>query len=89
MSDDVAPVVPPDDVPPAATPPVAPCTVGSLLVVPEAPPESDVVPAGAISGVPGSLVPSDRRKEFFNNQLRSQSEALNLVRQLELGRISR
>src|SRR5437588_195206 len=42
-----------------------------------------------VSGVPGSLVPSDRRKEFFNNQLRSQSEALNLVRQLELGRISR
>jgi PPM family protein phosphatase len=41
-----------------------------------------------VSGVPGSLVPPDRRNQFFNNQLRSQSDALNLVRQLELGRIS-
>jgi len=41
-----------------------------------------------VSGVPGSLVPADRRGQFFNNQLRSQSDALNLVRQLELGRIS-
>jgi hypothetical protein len=34
------------------------------------------------------VVPADRRSQFFNNQLRSQSDALNLVRQLELGRIS-
>jgi protein phosphatase len=41
-----------------------------------------------VSGVPASLVPADRRKQFFDDQLRSQSEALNLVRELELGRIS-
>jgi protein phosphatase len=41
-----------------------------------------------VSGVPASLVPPDRRSSFFNNQLRSQSSALGLVRQLELGRIS-
>ncbi len=41
-----------------------------------------------VSGVPASLVPVDRRSQFFNDQLRSQSDALNLVRQLELGRIS-
>jgi protein phosphatase len=42
-----------------------------------------------VSGVPASLVPADRRTQFFNNQLRSQTEALNLIRQLELGGISR
>jgi protein phosphatase len=42
-----------------------------------------------VSGVPASLVPSDRRSRFFNNQLRSQGDALNLVRELELGQISR
>jgi protein phosphatase len=41
-----------------------------------------------VSGVPASLVPPDRRKNVFNNQLRSQSSALSLVRNLELGRIS-
>jgi PPM family protein phosphatase len=41
-----------------------------------------------VSGVPASLVPPDRRGQFFNNQLRSQSQALNLVRQLELGQVS-
>jgi serine/threonine protein phosphatase PrpC len=41
-----------------------------------------------VSGVPAVLVPADRRGQFFDNQLRSQSDALNLVRQLELGRIS-
>ena len=41
-----------------------------------------------VSGVPGSTVPTDRRNQFFNNQLRSQSDALNLVRKLELGQIS-
>jgi|SRR5579884_182772 len=42
-----------------------------------------------VSGVPASLVPVDRRGTFFNNQLRSQMDALNLVRELELRRISR
>jgi serine/threonine protein phosphatase PrpC len=41
-----------------------------------------------VSGVPASLVPADRRSQFFNNDLRSQSSALDLVRQLELGQIS-
>jgi protein phosphatase len=41
-----------------------------------------------VSGVPASLVPVDRRTTFFNNQLRSQSDAMNLIRALELGRIS-
>jgi len=41
-----------------------------------------------VSGVPASLVPPDRRGAIFNNDLRSQSSALNLVRQLELGRVS-
>ncbi|HTX32988.1 MAG TPA: Stp1/IreP family PP2C-type Ser/Thr phosphatase [Solirubrobacteraceae bacterium] len=41
-----------------------------------------------VSGVPASLVPPDRRAQFFNNQLRSQSQALNLVRELELGQVS-
>ena len=42
-----------------------------------------------VSGVPATLVPPDRRKDIFNNQLRSESDAMNLVRDLELGRISR
>jgi PPM family protein phosphatase len=41
-----------------------------------------------VSGVPAALVPPDRRGQFFNNQLRSQSDALNLVRELELGQVS-
>jgi protein phosphatase len=55
-----------------------------------------VLPAGIplyetffVSGVPASLVPSDRRSEFFNNNLRSQSDATKLVRDLELGRVSK
>lgn len=42
-----------------------------------------------VSGVPASLVPTDRRHQFFDNQLRSQGDALNLVRELELGNVSR
>ncbi len=42
-----------------------------------------------VSGAPASLVPTDRRHEFFDNQLRSQSDAINLVRELELGEVSR
>ena len=41
-----------------------------------------------VSGVPASLVPQDRRSHFFDNQLRSQSSAIGLVRSLELGRIA-
>jgi hypothetical protein len=41
-----------------------------------------------VSGVPGSLVPLDRRKSFFNDDLRSQTTADNLVRDLELGKVS-
>ncbi len=42
-----------------------------------------------VSGVPASVVPSDRRSAIFNNDLRSESDASNLVRDLELGRISK
>ena len=42
-----------------------------------------------VSGVPASLVPQDRRHQFFDNQLRSQSDAVNLVRELELGKVSK
>jgi PPM family protein phosphatase len=41
-----------------------------------------------VSGLPASLVPADRRGQIFNNDLRSQSSALNLVRELELGKVS-
>ncbi|MDQ6818552.1 MAG: Stp1/IreP family PP2C-type Ser/Thr phosphatase [Actinomycetota bacterium] len=39
------------------------------------------------SGYPASLVPADRRGTLFNNQLRSQSDAQNLVRTIELGQL--
>jgi serine/threonine protein phosphatase PrpC len=42
-----------------------------------------------VSGVPASLVPADRRSSVFNNNLRSQSAASNLVHALELGQLSR
>ena len=35
------------------------------------------------------VVPIDRRAALFNHQLRSQQDASNLVRQLELGRLNR
>jgi serine/threonine protein phosphatase PrpC len=41
-----------------------------------------------VSGVPASEVPADRRKNVFNNQLRSQTSAMNLVKNLELGKVS-
>jgi PPM family protein phosphatase len=41
-----------------------------------------------VSGVPGSLVPADRRKAFFNDNLVSQTTADRLVRDLELGKVS-
>ncbi len=42
-----------------------------------------------ISGVPASLVPADRRAALLNNNLRSQSNAADVVRALELGKVSR
>jgi protein phosphatase len=42
-----------------------------------------------VSGVPAALVPADRRTKLLDNQLRSQSDASTLVRQLELGEISK
>jgi protein phosphatase len=41
-----------------------------------------------VSGVPGSLVPPDRRKAFFNDDLVSQTTADRLVQDLELGKVS-
>jgi protein phosphatase len=41
-----------------------------------------------VSGVPASLIPASRRGSLLDNQLRSQSDATNLIRALELGRIS-
>jgi protein phosphatase len=42
-----------------------------------------------VSGVPASLVPADRRASLLNNDLRSESSASTLVRQAELGQLSR
>jgi PPM family protein phosphatase len=41
------------------------------------------------SAVPAALVAADRRSALFNHHLRSQSDASTLVRDLELGRVSR
>lgn len=41
------------------------------------------------SGVPASVVPPDRRKQIFNNDLRSQSDAVKLLRNIELGKVSK
>jgi PPM family protein phosphatase len=42
-----------------------------------------------VSGVPAAAVPADRRGAVFNNQLRSQTSAITLVRDLELGQVSK
>jgi serine/threonine protein phosphatase PrpC len=42
-----------------------------------------------VSGVPASAIPADRRHELLNHQLRSQSDATNLVNEIELGQIVR
>jgi protein phosphatase len=42
-----------------------------------------------VSGVPASALPADRRKKLLDHQLRSQRDASNLVRDLELGRVAR
>ncbi|HTX08022.1 MAG TPA: Stp1/IreP family PP2C-type Ser/Thr phosphatase [Solirubrobacteraceae bacterium] len=41
-----------------------------------------------VSGVPASLIPAARRGELLNNDLRSQTNATNLVMDLEQGKIS-
>jgi protein phosphatase len=41
-----------------------------------------------VSGVPASLVPPDRRSNLLNNNLRSQSDAASIIRELELGKLS-
>ena len=41
-----------------------------------------------VSGVPASIVPTARRGQLLNNDLRSQSDATSLVMDLEQGRIS-
>jgi PPM family protein phosphatase len=42
-----------------------------------------------VSGVPGSLIPADRRAALLNHHLRSQSDASNLVKALELGQLAK
>jgi PPM family protein phosphatase len=41
-----------------------------------------------VSGVPAMLIPPDRRGTLLNHQLRSETDASNLVRELELGQLS-
>ncbi|MFL5864340.1 MAG: Stp1/IreP family PP2C-type Ser/Thr phosphatase [Solirubrobacteraceae bacterium] len=42
-----------------------------------------------VSGVPLSAIPADRRAQLLNHQLRSQGNAIGLVRAAELGQLSR
>jgi protein phosphatase len=42
-----------------------------------------------VSGVPASLIPPDRRSSVLNNNLRSQSDASDLVRRIELGQLNK
>jgi protein phosphatase len=42
-----------------------------------------------VSGMPVSAVPADRRKTLLDHHLRSQRDASNLVRDLELGKVTR
>jgi protein phosphatase len=41
------------------------------------------------SGVPASGIASDRRKAILDHRLRSRTDAADLVRQLELGRVAK
>ena len=41
-----------------------------------------------VSGLPAQFVPAARRSSLFNNDLRSQTDAINLVRSAELGQLS-
>jgi protein phosphatase len=42
-----------------------------------------------VSGVPAGAIPLDRRVQLLNHRLRSQSDAIGLVRAAELGQLSR
>jgi protein phosphatase len=41
-----------------------------------------------VSGVPASAIPADRRAQLLNHKLRSQGDAISLVRAAELGQLS-
>ena len=41
------------------------------------------------SGVPAAALPSDRQRTLLNNHLRSQTDAQNLMRDIELGQLTR
>jgi protein phosphatase len=41
-----------------------------------------------VSGVPAVLIPADRRASLLDNRLRSQKDAISVVRSLELGKLS-
>jgi PPM family protein phosphatase len=41
------------------------------------------------SGIPASAIPTDRRKSLLNNNLRSQKDAVSLMRSVELGQLTR
>ena len=42
-----------------------------------------------VSGVPAGIVPADRRKQLLNHNLRSQADAISLVRAAERGQLTR
>jgi hypothetical protein len=42
-----------------------------------------------VSGLPASLVPADRRRQLLNHNLRSQADAIGLVRAAERGQLTR
>jgi serine/threonine protein phosphatase PrpC len=42
-----------------------------------------------VSGVPAGVVPADRRKQLLNHNLRSQTDAISLVRAAERGQLTR
>jgi protein phosphatase len=48
----------------------------------------DLFKATYVSGVPLDTVPASRRKRLIDHQLRSHDDASDLVRALELGRVS-
>jgi protein phosphatase len=42
-----------------------------------------------VSGVPASVLPPDRQRTLLNNHLRSQADAQNLMRAIELGQLAK
>jgi protein phosphatase len=42
-----------------------------------------------VSGVPAATIPSDRRSVWLNHAMRDQTSAINMINDLELGRISK